>query len=92
MNSIFFSAFALAGAVSAAWAGEVKPAPSASAVTQPSVLEGYRRYEEAPAIAWRRANEEAAVLRGHVGQIRSKPPAQTQDRGAPREGVRGERR
>jgi len=98
MNSISFSALALAGTVSAACAGEVKPAPpasasaSVSAVPQPSALEGYRRYEEAPAIGWRQANEEAAALGGHVGQIRGKPPAPAQEPEASREGARGARR
>jgi len=94
MNRIFCAVLALAGADSAASAGEAKPAPSASssAVTQPSVLDGYRRYEEAPAIGWRQANEEAAALGGHVGQIRGKPRAPTQERDASREDARGERR
>jgi len=100
MNSISFSALALAGTVSAACAGEVKPAPpasasasaSVSAVPQPSALEGYRRYEQAPAIGWRQANEEAAALGGHVGQIRGKPPAPAQEPEASREGARGARR
>lgn len=95
MDRIFCAVLALAGAGSAAFAGEAKPAPSApaSAVTQPPVLDGYRRYEQAQPIGWRQANEEAAALGGHVGQTRGeRATVPAQDADARREGKRGERR
>ena len=35
-----------------------------------SAFEGYRAYREAEARSWQESNEEAAALRGHVGQIK----------------------
>lgn len=79
MRTMICAALALSGVASVAHAGEAKPA--ATQVASPtSVLEGYRRYEELPPIDWRRANEEAATLGGHVGQIRGKSATAPRER------------
>ncbi|TAK50423.1 MAG: hypothetical protein EPO27_04515 [Betaproteobacteria bacterium] len=95
MKSFFCAALALASVAAGVGADELKPAPppaSPSPAAQQSVLEGYRRYEAPPAIAWRQANEAAAALGGHAGQIRGKPAIPARDRGVPQESQRGARR
>ena len=81
MKSMLCVALALSSAASGVHAGEARPAAT-HAAKPPSVLEGYRRYEESPPIEWRRANEDAAALGGHVGQMRGKAAATPRDRGA----------
>lgn len=79
MKSKILAALAMAGAAWGVHSAETKAA-AAPAATSPSVLEGYRRYAELPPIEWRRANEDAAALGGHVGQIRGKPARSRSER------------
>jgi hypothetical protein len=41
-----------------------------------SAFAGYRSFEEPEGRNWRDANEEARMLGGHVGQLKSAPPMQ----------------
>ena len=79
MKFMVLAALALSSAAFNVHAQPAKPA-AAQVATQSSVLNGYRRYEEAPPIDWRRANEEAAALGGHVGQVRGKSATAPRER------------
>ena len=39
-----------------------------------SAFKDYRRYEDAKLRSWREANDEAAALGGHRGQVKGEPP------------------
>jgi len=59
------------GAASAPPAG-----PAAPAVSAPSTaLRDYRPWREPEPLSWRAANDTAAALGGHVGQLRGRPAA-----------------
>jgi len=40
-----------------------------------SAFDGYRRHDDAKRLDWREANDEAAILGGHMGQLRGRAPA-----------------
>jgi len=48
-----------------------------------SAFEGYRGYDDVKPRSWREANEEAGALRGHMGQLRGRPP-ERKEGGVPR--------
>lgn len=67
-------------AASAPPAGPVAPAAAAPS----SALRDYRPWREPEPLSWRAANDTAAALGGHVGQLRGRPAApRASDRGAP---------
>ena len=81
---------ALAAQVLAWSAGHAETAPPAPAdpadptVAVPeakyeSAFDGYRRHDDAKPRAWREANDEAATLGGHMGQMRGRPPQRKDD-------------
>jgi len=94
MKPIICVTLALASVTSGANAADAMPAPPAmpSPAAHQSVLEGYRRYEAPPAIAWRDANDQAAALGGHLGQVRGRAATPPRDRHMPKQDQRGGRR
>ncbi len=61
-------------------AGPVAPATAAPS----SALGDYRPWREPEPLSWRAANDTAAALGGHMGQLRGRPAApQASDRGTP---------
>lgn len=88
MKPIICVTLALASVTPGANAGDAMPSPAA----HQSVLEGYRRYEAPPAIGWRDANDQAAALGGHLGQIRGRAATPPRDRHMPKQDQRGGRR
>jgi hypothetical protein len=62
-----------AGAVSAQTGAGPDPADPQARAPAPvyrSAFEGFRRPEDAPRPSWRKANEEAARIGGHIGILR----------------------
>lgn len=68
------------GAASAPPTGPVTPA----AMAPSTALRDYRPWREPEPLSWRAANDTAAALGGHMGQLRGRPAAPPPgDRGAP---------
>src|SRR5688572_3436723 len=82
MTALIRTAFAAVAAACAAAALAQEPT---GRLEYRSAFAGYRSFEEPEARNWRDANEEARMLGGHVGQMKSASPtsSQGQDKSRP---------